>query len=86
MRRISILYREDLVPKAALKQVKDIHIDDLDSSVREGTVGNADILVFYCSLLNKYKILKNRYGHMKIEERLDTPEDENTMLRILIGV
>lgn len=49
-------------------------------------VADADIIIFYCSLLNKYKFLKNRNGKLGTEESLDLPEDENALLSILLGI
>jgi len=80
MRRILTLTREDLTRGAKLKNVGDIMTADLANTE---AIANFDIVIFYCSLLHEYKILKNRSGTRE-GGKLDSPENENKLLSLLM--
>lgn len=89
MRRVLILNREDLTKHAKLKNINEIMIIHFSESITksQNQIANSDLVIFYCSLLNEYRILKNRYpsednGVRKIE----SPEEENKILTLIMGI
>jgi len=86
MRKVLIVDRNDLCDDAKLKQLIDISMINFIEGIRR-QIEQSDIVVFYCSLLNEYRVLKNRYPNTDNSvHQINSPEDENKILTLLMGL
>jgi len=87
MKKILILNREELDRDLILKKVDDISIGDFVMLVSQEIPGS-DIVLFFCSLTGKMRIIKNNGGELTkaLEIPTYTSSNEILILSKLIGI
>lgn len=86
MRRVLIVDRSDLCKDAKLKRLGDISMINFIDGIKK-QIEQSDLVVFYCSLLNEYCVLKSRYPYTDSStHEINSPEDENKILTLIMGM
>ena len=87
MRKILILNRGELDQDSRLKEVDDIEIEDFVALASQEIPGS-DIVLFFCSLTGKMRIIKNKGGDTTIALEMTTYKSSNEILILskLIGI